>query len=476
MKTIRGKILVYFLVFVVLFQVTAISIYVSSNELMNTYDESFQRFLRLNAISQKADDLFTRTKILIVEPEAENETAYYDAKRELQAEKEELASAFQHIEDVDLNNYHELISTFILESELTVGFHLRGDIEQYTYHLEESRMAAGYIQESALELIDVELTAYQAFYKDLQLRNEYFLLFIVFLFMTTILLAVFFALWFSNGITKPLSKLAYAAKEVSTGDLLGDPVTVKGKDELRILGDSFNHMRSSIHGLVEEIKDQSELDQLLKEMELKHLQNQINPHFLFNTLNTVSKMAYLEDAQSTSALVDSIATLLRHSLGEINKSVRLSEEVEVVREYFRIQKTRFSERVQFDVRIKEACLAIEVPKLTLQPLIENAFIHGIEEREEGGTISLVIDESEEHVFVDIHDNGEGMTEEKIASLLLFREKKADHVGHSTGIGLANVIRRLQLFYQQDHVVEIESEVGKGTKIRLILPRRLIRGE
>src|SRR5690625_3371734 len=443
---------------------------------MNTYYERVQRFLRLNAISQKSDELYARTKILIVEPEAENETAYYDAKRELEAEKEELATDFHHIEEVDLNNYLHLISTFILESELTIGFHLRGDIEQYTYHLEESRMAAGYIQESALELIDVELTAYQSFYKDLQLRNDYFLLFIIFLFITTIILAVFFALWFSNGVTRPISKLAYAAKEVSAGDLLGDQVTVKGNDELRVLGDSFNQMRSSIHMLVEEIKDQSELDQLLKEMELKHLQNQINPHFLFNTLNTVSKMAYLEDAQSTSALVDSIATLLRHSLGEINKSARLSDDVDVIREYFRIQKTRFSKRIQFDVHINEACLVIEVPKLTLQPLIENAFIHGIEEREEGGTISLIIDETEEHVFVEIHDNGEGMTEEKIASLLTFREKEEDHVGHSTGIGLANVIRRLQLFYQQDHVVEIESEVGKGTKIRLILPRRLIRGE
>src|SRR5690625_7777793 len=109
MKTIRGKILVYFLVFVVLFQVTAISIYVSSNELMNTYDESFQRFLRLNAISQKADDLFTRTKILIVEPEAENETAYSDVKRELQAEKEEQDSVSQHIEDVDVTQYNVYI-------------------------------------------------------------------------------------------------------------------------------------------------------------------------------------------------------------------------------------------------------------------------------------------------------------------------------------------------------------------------------
>src|SRR5690625_402459 len=111
-------------------------------------------------------------------------------------------------------------------------------------------------------------------------------------------------------------------------------------------------MRSNIHELVKEIEDQSELDQLLKEMELKHLQNQINQNFLFNTLNTISKMAYLEGAQSTQGLIVSVSTLLRHSLGELDKRVTLREEVSVVEDYFRIQKTRFSERIKFVSQIR----------------------------------------------------------------------------------------------------------------------------
>src|SRR5690625_6108965 len=103
----------------------------------------------------------------------------------------------------------------------------------------------------------------------------------MFLFITTIMLAIFFALWFSKGITQPIDKLSHAAKEVSKGDLLGKPVAIQSNDELQLLGDTFNNMRSNIHELVEEIKDQSELDRLVKEMELKQLQNQINPHFLF---------------------------------------------------------------------------------------------------------------------------------------------------------------------------------------------------
>ena len=175
MKTIRGKLLAYFLVFVLLFQITAISIFISSNELTNKYDESFQRFLLLNSISQKSDELYAINKALMCLNRKKKISSYFEKKAELTAEKEKLARTLLHlIENIEIKNYINLVETFIHESELTVGFVLKEDIEQYTNHLEEARIAAGYIQESALELIDVELTAYQAYYKDLQERNGYF--------------------------------------------------------------------------------------------------------------------------------------------------------------------------------------------------------------------------------------------------------------------------------------------------------------
>src|SRR5690625_24165 len=470
MKTIRGKLLVYFLVFVVLFQVTAVSIFVSSNQLTNAYDDSFQRFLLLNDISQKSKELFAQTKIYVMESNAEDKTDYFIAKKALKEKKEQLASAFTDPNKIEIKSYFNLIETFIHESELTVGFFIRGDIERYTYHLDEARTASSYIQTSALEIIDVELTDYQSFYKDLQQRNDSFFLFIMFLFITTIMLAIFFALWFSKGITQPIDELSHAAKEVSKGDLLGASVEIDSNDELQLLGDTFNNMRSNIHELVEEIKDQSELDRLVKEMELKQLQNQINPHFLFNTLNTVSKMAYLEDAKATSDLIDSGAALLRHSLGQIDKNVSLRDEVGVVKEYFHIQKIRFSERSQFKLNVDESCLEIEIPRLTLQPLVENAFIHGIEEKEEGGIITLNIYQMETNVIVEVRDDGVGMDQGNSRQLLSLSTVDTEHVGHSTGIGLTNVIRRLQLYYQAPDVIEIESVLEKGTKVRLLLPK------
>jgi sensor histidine kinase YesM len=406
-----------------------------------------------------------------MESDGVNETDYFAVKMALKKEKEQLTSVFADPNKIEIKNYIHLIETFIHESELTVGFFIRDDIEQYTHHLEETRTASSYIQTAALEIIDVELTDYQSFYQDLQRRNGAFFVFIIFLSLTTIMLAIFFALWFSKGITQPIHQLSRAASEVSQGDLLGVPVTVSSNDELKLLGDTFNNMRSNIHGLVEEIKDQSELDRLIKEMELKHLQNQINPHFLFNTLNTVSKMAYLEDATATSSLIDSVATLLRHSLGKIDQPVPLKDEVAVVEDYFHIQKIRFSERSRFVLDIDENCLAIDLPRLTLQPLVENAFIHGIEEKEAGGTITLKIYATNKHVTVEVSDDGAGMPVEKVRQLLSLTQDEVAHVGHSTGIGLTNVIRRLQIYYKIDDIVRIESEQGKGTTVRLLLPKK-----
>lgn len=470
MKTIQGKLFLYFFLFTILFQVTAISIFISSNKLMNQYDDSFQRFLLLNSVSQKAGELYDRTKIYVLEPNEENSSKYFKKKKELIEEKENLAKRYPE-DNMKIGNYGNLVDTFILESEMTVGFVLKEDIEQYTKHVEDVRIGAEYIQELALESIDEELTTYQVFYKDLQERNEYFFAFIIFLFLTTILLALFFAIWFSKGITRPVAQLSKAAKEVARGDLLGKSVEIQTNDELRLLGDTFNTMRMNIHELVKEIKDQSELDQLLKEMELKHLQNQINPHFLFNTLNTITKMAYLEDAHETSRLIEAVAVLLRHSLGDLEREVTLAEEIKVVEEYFHIQKTRFSERVQFLMEIDETCTQIAIPRLTLQPLVENAFIHGIEDKEEGGLISLKVFQSEQSVVIEVCDNGEGIEAHKINEILSQSASQNEHVGHSTGIGLINVRRRLQLFFQEDNVVEVESEKGEWTIIRLILPKR-----
>ncbi|HET7615470.1 MAG TPA: sensor histidine kinase, partial [Bacillales bacterium] len=221
------------------------------------------------------------------------------------------------------------------------------------------------------------------------------------------------------------------------------------------------------------IKEKSELDNLLKETELKSLQSQINPHFLFNMLNTLSRTAYLEGAERASELIDSAAALMRHNLSRLDRPTTLGKEVDIIREYFFLQSARFGERVTFRTDINEACLQAEIPNMTLQPIVENAFIHGIESYEEGAEITMTIDFDDADVRVEVRDNGVGMDEETRKRLLADedREEVAERKGHSTGLGVRNVMKRLELFYRRDHLMEIRSAAGKGTTVVLKLPEK-----
>ncbi|RTR27575.1 HAMP domain-containing protein [Robertmurraya yapensis] len=475
MKSIRDKLIVYFFVFAALFTVVSISIYFSSSRLMNEYHNSFNHFLVLNGVSQTTTSLSESTRDYVIERKDEDLERYFQLLTELKKQKVELEENSREREQIQTKNYLNLIDAFVMETELAVGFVLLDDIQSSTAHLKEEQRMAAYIQETTLQLINTKLSDYQSFYNDLQHRNSSFQLFILFLFLTTVILGAFMAIRFAQGINKPIQILSKEAKEVSLGNFHTEPINIKTNDELKLLGDSFNKMKFSIRELIEEMKEKSEQERLMKELELKHLQNQINPHFLFNTLNTVSKMAYLEDAKSTSDLIDSVGAILRHSLGDIDKEVTLKDEVKIACEYLNIQRSRFFERIKFVIDLDERCLDIPIPRLTLQPLIENVFIHGIESNEKGGTVRLSVYASEKHIVVEVADDGVGMSDEQIKQVLSSSDTKT-HTGHSTGLGLNNVIRRLQLFYHENEIVEIESEIDVGTVIRLLLPMRRAENE
>lgn len=213
-----------------------------------------------------------------------------------------------------------------------------------------------------------------------------------------------------------------------------------------------------------------ETDKLVKELELKALQNQINPHFLFNTLNSLSKLALIEGAERTSDLTVTVSSMLRYSLRELNRLVPLRDEVEHCHAYITIQKARFRDRIAFDSSIEEACLQIEVPPMLLQPLVENAFIHGIEAMESGAVIRLAVRMDNEDVLIAVSDNGAGMTEETRLSLLRPGEDgTARSGGQSTGIGTRNVFRRLALLYGREDLVDIQSAPGEGTTVTIRIP-------
>ncbi|MEH7383816.1 histidine kinase [Bacillus sp. JJ1521] len=475
---IRTKLLLYFMIIFIILNAVAFLFYKSSEKIVSEYDDSFEKFLLLNDISQQVHLVNEKVQSYIVEEEDTFLKEYFRARKQLLTYQGQLISELSNENNaITLSNYKNMISSYIEATDLTIGMFQKKEINRYSTHLNEATKFAGFIQETTLSLVNNELTDYQLFYEEIEKQNRYFNLMGISLFGSTLLLSLLLAMWLSGGITKPIRQLSEAANEISEGNFSGDEIKVTTNDEFKLLTNTFNQMRLNIRQLVSEIKQQSELDKLLKEMELKSLQNQINPHFLFNTLNTVSKMAYLEEAQNTSRLIEAIAALLRYNLGDLHKSSTLFNEVKIVKEYFYIQRTRFGERIDFKLDVDPDCLNIEIPSLSLQPIIENAFIHGIESKEDGGIIKLKVFHESDRIHVEISDNGAGMDENTLTKLRQIADGTSqedivmheESTGHSTGIGVKNVIQRLQLFYKRTGIVEIESIKDSGTTFRLLLP-------
>lgn len=219
--------------------------------------------------------------------------------------------------------------------------------------------------------------------------------------------------------------------------------------------------------LIEEIKAHTELEESLKFMELKALQSQVNPHFLFNTLTTIAGLAALESAEQTVGLVHSLSRLLRYSLRKIAQTVTLEEELAHIDDYLAIQKARFGDRIKVKVEMDRAILAAQIPVLTLQPLVENAIIHGLE-AVENGQLSLVGYVQNEQVIIHVIDNGQGIVPERLVEI---REMRGQITGrsHTTGLGFSNVHKRLQHFFGSSYGLQLESMWGKGTQVTVAVP-------
>ncbi|MBE0341660.1 two-component sensor histidine kinase, partial [Paenibacillus sp. 28ISP30-2] len=166
-------------------------------------------------------------------------------------------------------------------------------------------------------------------------------------------------------------------------------------------------------------------------------------------------------------LIVSLSNLLRYSLQKLDKPVTLQEELDHIREYVTIQQARFRDRIRFELHIDASVLQQQIPALTIQPFIENAFLHGVADMEDGAIIVLTLSRANEDVQIEISDNGKGMTEETRLSVL--RLKGEAESGSSTGLGMQNVFRRLQLFYGKEGMVEINSNIGRGTTITIRIP-------
>lgn len=282
--------------------------------------------------------------------------------------------------------------------------------------------------------------------------------------LISVIITVLFILLFSRTLSKRVKQLAKNMSGIRDGkfDVFVD---TSGKDEISELSSSFKNMVERINNLINEVYI---LDIKKKEAEINALQSQINPHFLFNTMESIRMNLWNKQDYETSEIIQKFAKLLRKSIEWGNDKITLERETELMEIYLRIQQYRYKDKFRYEIRIDEGLNEYLLPKFTIQPIVENAIGHGIEMKKGRSALLIFSETAGDSVRIVVQDDGVGMDEEKLELL------KKDIYGKNnetaaTRIGLRNVHQRLQLFYGEKYGINISSKKGEGTRVEILIP-------
>ena len=279
-----------------------------------------------------------------------------------------------------------------------------------------------------------------------------------------VIVALLFSRFMARSITLPIQKLRDSMKKVQEGDFSVSDVVVDSKNEIGSLTKSFDVMTHRIHELMEQnVHEQEEK----RKSELKALQSQINPHFLYNTLDSIIWMAEGKKNEEVVLMTASLARLLRQSISNEDEVVPIANEVEYARGYLTIQKMRYKDKLEFQIEVDSSILYIPLIKLVLQPIIENAVYHGLKYKESKGLLIVKGFMKDGNAVLQVIDDGVGMDEETLAHI--YDKHKVNY--HSNGVGVYNVQKRLKLYYGEDYGITYTSELGKGTTATITIPGR-----
>ncbi|MEH7235042.1 cache domain-containing sensor histidine kinase [Bacillus sp. JJ1562] len=299
------------------------------------------------------------------------------------------------------------------------------------------------------------------------IRNTLFFTSIVF-----IIIAYLMSLGLATSLIKPLKRLHRFIRKVEVGDFTGK-VPVVSKDEIGMLTHGFNNMVEKLDVLMDEVYTSKlkeiEMNLRQKETELKMLQAQINPHFLYNSLDTIRGMALERDMDDISIMVESLAQLLRYNIKEEAATVTIKQELLIGEKYLKIQKYRFEEKLTYHFDIPNELLEKKIAKFTLQPLLENCIVHGLEPQNGHTNITIRSEILDSDVFViKISDTGPGIDEEQLKKIrnLLNSDLTNDTVNH---IGIMNVHKRIKHLFGNEFGIFINSSLTSGTTVGVKLP-------
>ena len=265
-----------------------------------------------------------------------------------------------------------------------------------------------------------------------------------------------------RNIVRPMVELAEDSRRIGENDFTGPDTHAEGGDEIASLVRAFCTMKASTRGYIEALTEKHKMEKQLDEVRLQMLKNQINPHFLFNTLNMIASTAQIEDAAATEKMIHALSRLFRYNLKSTDSVMPLERELKVVQDYMYLQQMRFGQRIRYDTDCNQDTLEVLVPSFALQPLVENAIIHGISPKGQGGRIHVRSWMEGRRIWISVADTGRGMARERLEEI---RRALARGEEKATGVGVGNIYRRVHGMYQDGEIFIYSSE-GRGTVVQM----------
>lgn len=278
-----------------------------------------------------------------------------------------------------------------------------------------------------------------------------------------VLLTFGYSMRFTKSITQPIRQLCKKAERLGQGDFTVVPIRADNI-EIQTLDDGFNEMVVRINTLLEHVREDQDA---LRKAELELLQAQINPHFLYNTFDSIIWLAEAQRHKEVVRLTADLSSFFRTSLSNGRDVITLAEERRQVESYLRIQQVRYHDILQYEIDLPDELLQYSIPKLTLQPLVENALYHGIKNKRGAGCITIAGRIQGQDILIEVTDNGAGMTCEQLNAL-----RQGIYDDKHTGLGLVNVYKRLTLYYGPEYGLGFDSEQGVGSCVTVHIPKKI----
>lgn len=479
---IRMKFVIMFILTTLILLLVNVFMYYNINHIMMRLDETYISNIKLNTMS----DVLARVQSSMTEY---LNTKSSDAIEDYYRDEEEFARLIAELESETTDNRLKLMERnirYMSESYLeitakTIEAKRGRNVEKYKRYYEEATQLHRYLEDYVSSLNNERFRLNTESYTVISSSVRYLEWFSISVFVVLGVLNVLLVVLVTGSITRPLLELSEVADQVSKGNFGVSTIPVQSEDEVGVVTSAFNKMVESIREYIDRLRKSMEKEQHMKEKslkmeahlkdaQLKYLQAQINPHFLFNTLNAGAQLAMMESADRTYDYIQNVAAFFRYNIKKDNDVVTLAEEIRLVDNYIYILNVRFSGDIHFRKEVDESLLQIKVPSMILQPIVENSVNYGIRNIDWEGQITLSVCRKSDCLQICIWDNGVGMTQEKIEKVMAGQATETAGETDSNGVGLNNVIERLHLFFEGKEKFEIASEgIGKGTQVYITLP-------